>query len=91
MSRIWARLSGEGLVSESVSYDVDHVEHGEGEAYSVVVTLDLGGLAVEAEFDLDDAEAFLVEVRDAIVRGRRAELERATDTDPSTGVSEDES
>ena len=89
MSRdVWARLSGDQLVSENVGYDIEHVEHGDGEAYSIDLTLDLGGLDVVVEFPLEDetAEEFLVAFRDEIVRGKRAKLKWETDTDPESGV-----
>ena len=89
MSRdVWARLSGNQLVSENASYDIEHVEHGDGEAYSIDLTLDLGGLEVVVDFPLEAAEEFLVAFRDEIVRGKQARLEWETDTDPETGVAD---
>lgn len=87
MSRdVWVSLTGGEVVYESVDYDVKHVEHDGGEAHTIELTLNLGGLSVTVDFPLNTAEAFLGEFRDEIVRAKRTKLEWETDTDPSTGV-----
>ena len=91
MSRgVWARLGGEGLLNENVTYDVEAAEHGDGEAYSVDLTFDLDGLSLTIDFDPEVAEEFIVAFRDEIVRAKQKELEWETDTDPESGVTDDE-
>jgi len=85
--RAWARLAGEGLLSESVSYEIEATEHGNGEAFSVDITIDLGGLSLTIDFDPEMAEDLVVDLRDEIVRAKQKELAWQTDTDPETGVS----
>lgn len=90
MSRdVWARLAGEQVLSEGASYDIEHVEHG-GEAYSVEVTVDLGGLELTLDFALEEAEEFIVRFRDEVVRAKQAKLEWETDTDVDSGVDDGE-
>ena len=91
MSRnVWASFAGEGLVTERVGYEIEHVEHGDGEAFAVEVTLDLGGLSITLDFPSEVAEEFLVDLRGEIVRCKEARLGWETDTDPESGVTDDE-
>jgi len=82
---VWGRVAGEALVSEQVTYDIDTVEHDDGAAVSIEVRFSVGGLSLIIDFGLEQADVFLREFRDEVVRAKRAKLEWRTDT----GVSED--
>jgi hypothetical protein len=56
---VWGRVAGEELVSEQVSYDIDHVEHDDGAAVPIEVTFTIGGIAMTIDVGLEQAEAFL--------------------------------
>jgi hypothetical protein len=86
--RVWTRLSGEEFISETATYDVDHVAHAGGETVTIDLTVDMGGISLTVDMDLDEAESFIRQFRDEIVRARQARIEWETDTDPETGISE---
>ncbi|MUW14849.1 hypothetical protein GJ633_09370 [Halorubrum sp. CBA1125] len=78
------RVLGSGGYSYSVGWETDsHAEDGIG---MIELCIQLGGFDVELSFRIDEAETFLEDVRDEIVRAKQAELEWETDTDPETGV-----
>jgi len=84
--RVWARLSGQELLSETATYDIDHFGHESGETVTITLTVDMGELELTLAFDPDTAEAFVVAVRDAVVRAKQARIEWETDTGPETGI-----
>lgn len=79
------RLSGQEMRLE-VDYDLDH--EGGGEYQAVVATFDLGFAEFDAHFTEEEAEQFIVEFRDELVRAKQAKLEWETNTDPESGVAE---
>jgi len=86
--RVWTRLSGEEFISETATYDIDHIVHGSGETVTIDLTVNMGEISLIVDMDLDEAESFLRCFRNEIVRGKRARLEWETDTDSETGVPE---
>ena len=84
-------ISGTENVASAVSYDVKHVDAVADGTQVVRLTFGLWELCVSVDFCIDQADEFLVEVRDAVVRAKRAQIEWETNTDPETGiVGEDE-
>lgn len=82
-------ISGRGNAADAVNYDVEHLELEDGEYHMVRVNLDIGFVEASVDFDLDDAEEFLIEFRDHLVNAKRAQLEWESNTDPTTGVEDD--
>lgn len=81
-------IAGGGAPS-GAEYEIERKEMAGGEIQLVEVTLDTGAVEISTEFELDEAEEFLVEFRDAIVDGKIKELEWETDTGPETGLASD--
>jgi hypothetical protein len=79
-------ISGTGNVASAVGYEVEHVELDDGEIQLVRLTFDLWELSASVDFHIGQAEDFLVQFRDEVVRAKQAELEWETDTDPETGI-----
>jgi hypothetical protein len=82
-------ISGTGNIADAVGYKVEHVELDNGETQLVRLTFDLWQLTASVDFHIDQAEDFLVQFRDEIVRAKQAELEWETNTDPETGIAEE--
>lgn len=77
-------LRGQELPLDRVSYEMSWKECGEFQF--VTVTFDLGFAEFDVDFELEEAEQFIVEFRDELVRAKQAELEYETNTDPESGV-----
>lgn len=71
-----------------VGYGIRHVELDNGETQIVRLTFDLGGLEMNTDFSIEEAEEFIVAYRDAVVRAKQARLEWETNTDPESGIAE---
>ena len=82
-------ISGTGNVAGAVGYEVEHVELDNGETQLVRLTFDLWELSASVDFHIDQAEDFLVQFRDEVVRAKQAELEWETNTDPESGIAEE--
>lgn len=82
-------ITGTGKTANSVSYEIEHVELEDGEMNIVRVTFDLWEFEISVDFNVDEADQFLTRFRDEVVRAKQSRLEWETDTDPSTGVSEE--
>lgn len=82
-------ISGTGNIADAVGYEVEHVELDDGETQLVRLAFDLWQLTASVDFHIDQAEDFLVQFRDEVVRAKQAELEWETDTDPETGIAEE--
>lgn len=82
-------ISGTGNIADAVGYEVEHVELDDGETQLVRLTFGLWQLTASVDFHIDQAEDFLVQFRDEIVRAKQAELEWETNTDPETGIAEE--
>ncbi len=82
-------ITGTGEVAGAVGYEVEHVELDDGETQLVRLTFDLWELSASVDFHIDQAEDFLVQFRDEVVRAKQAQLEWETDTDPETGIAEE--
>lgn len=87
---IWTRLDIEDEFFECVDYEVTHADHDGGESQTVELTVGREGLTVTHEFPIEAAEEFIVRFRNAVVRAKQAELEWQTNTDPSSGVPDEE-
>jgi len=83
---VYANIVGEGALHDNAGYEVEHVADAGGQEQIIRLTVDLGGLQLSLDFNLEGAEEFIVRVRDAVVRAHQARLEWETDTDPETGV-----
>lgn len=81
-------ISGTGNVADAVGYEVEHVELDDGETQLVLLTFELWELSASVDFHIDQAEDFLVQFRDEVVRAKQAELEWETNTDPESGIAE---
>ena len=79
-------ITGTGEVASAVGYDVEHVELDNGETQLVRFTFNLWKLSASVGFHAKQAEEFIVQFRDEVVRAKQAELEWETDTDPETGI-----
>ena len=82
-------ISGTGEVAGAVSYEVEHVELDGGETQLVRITFDLWELFASVDFHVDQAEEFIIQLRDEIVRAKQARLEWETNTDPESGIAEE--
>ena len=82
-------ISGTGNVAGAVGYEVEHVELDNGETQLVRLTFDLWELSASVDFHIDQAEDFLVQFRDEVVRAKQAELKWETNTDPESGIAEE--
>jgi hypothetical protein len=82
-------ISGTDNVADAVGYEIEHVELGDGETQLIRLTFDLWELSASVDFHIDQAEDFIVQFRDEVVRAKQAELEWETDTDPEAGIAEE--
>lgn len=84
MPSVGGWLEGKEIPLDRIDYELAHNTE-EGDSW-VLVTFDLGFAEVEVQFDAEQAEEFIVEFRDELVRAKQASLEQQTDTDSDTGV-----
>jgi hypothetical protein len=82
-----AEFHGTGFPLDVVTWELDSHES-DGHAF-VDLCFNFGELEAELSFEIEDAEQFIVQFRDEVVRAKQRELEWQTDTDSQTGVPEE--
>lgn len=70
---VQALVTGEGLLSEGVAYEITHWSADEGRTNTVRVTFDVGGLELQVEFFLDAADHFIEEFSEVATKAKRAD------------------
>lgn len=82
-------ITGTGEVVGAVGYESEHVELDGGETQLVRLTFGLWELSASIDFHVDQAEEFIVQLRDEVVRAKQTRLEWETNTDPESGIAEE--
>jgi hypothetical protein len=82
-----AEFHGTGFPLDAVTWELD--SHESDRHAFVDLCFNFGELEAELSFEIEDAEQFIVQFRDEVVRAKQRELEWQTDTDSQTGVPEE--
>lgn len=88
--KLVGRIFGTGKIADTVDCETEHIEDTEAEVQMIEVTFDFYMVEFSVTYSIKEAEEFLVGFRDEIIRAKRAQLEWETDTDPETGIADDE-
>lgn len=72
-------MEGTGVPLDAVPWEIEADD--DGDVQFVRITYGLAGMDLQATMNIDDAERYLADLREAIVDAKRAELEWESDTE----------